>query len=273
VPDEQGPPGIDISKPNVARVYDYQIGGKDNFAADREVGDQIMQLVPQSREQGREHRAFLRRAVRQLAGEAGIRQFIDIGSGLPTQGNVHEIAQQVNPAARVVYVDNDPVVVRHSQALIGTTSTTRVVAADLRSPWAILGSAEVREFIDFDRPVAVLLLAIMHHVADKEDPDAITGTLRDALAPGSHLAISHFCNPGAAHPEQAALAVASEKLFSERFGTGRWRTPEEITAYFGDFRLLEPGLVPLPQWRPEVTQSGAMHGAAHQIVGGVARKG
>ena len=273
MPDEQGPPGIDISKPNVARVYDYQIGGKDNFAADREVGDQITRLVPESREQGREHRAFLRRVVRHLAGEAGIRQFIDIGSGLPTQGNVHEIAQQVDPAARVVYVDNDPVVVRHSQALIGTTSTTRIVAADLRSPEAILGSAEVREFIDFARPVAVLLLAIVHHVADKEDPDAIIGTLRDALAPGSHLAISHFCNPGAAHPEQAALAVASEKLFRERFGTGRWRTPEEITAYFGDFRLVEPGLVPLSQWRPNVTEAGGLPGASYQIVGGVARKG
>lgn len=272
MPDEQAPAGIDITRPNVARVYDYHIGGKDNFAADREVGDQILQLVPEARESGREHRAFLRRVVRYLAGEAGIRQFIDIGSGLPTQGNVHEIAQEADPAARVVYIDNDPVVVRHAQALIGTTSTTRIAAADLRDPEAILGSAEVREFIDFSRPVAVLLLGIVHHVADEEDPGAIVGALRDAMAPGSHLAISHFCNPGAAHPEQAALAEASEKLFREKLGTGRWRTREQITAYFGDFRLLEPGLVPLPTWRPDTIEDRALPEAFHRFVGGVAHK-
>jgi hypothetical protein len=273
VPDEQAPPGIDTTKPNVARVYDYHIGGKDNFAVDREVGEQILQLVPEARESGREHRAFLRRVVRYLTAEAGIRQFIDIGSGLPTQGNVHEVAQEIEPVARVVYADMDPVVVLHGQALIGTTSTTRIVAADLRDPGAILDNAEVREFIDFSRPVGLLLLAILHHIADEEDPAAIVGRFRDAMAPGSHLAISHFCNPGPARPEDAELAVASEKLFSEKFGTGRWRTREEIIAYFGDFQLLEPGLVPLPEWRPHVAGNRGLPGAFHRFVGGVARKG
>ena len=270
---EQAAPGIDVTKPNVARVYDYHIGGKDNFAVDREVGNQILQLVPEARESGREHRAFLRRVVRYLTAEAGIRQFIDIGSGLPSHGNVHEVAQEIDPAARVVYVDNDPVVVMHAKALIGETSTTRIVAADLRDPDGILGDAGVREFIDFSRPVGLLLMAILHHIADGEDHAGIMARFRAELAPGSHLAISHFCNPGAERPEDAEIAKASERLFSMKFGTGRWRTREEILAYFGDFRLLEPGLVPLPVWRPDIIGRRKLPGAFYRFVGGVAAKG
>jgi hypothetical protein len=273
VANEQVPPGVDVTKPNVARVYDYHIGGKDNYAIDREVGDEILQLVPEARESGREHRAFLRRAVRYLTTEAGIRQFIDIGSGLPSHGNVHEIAQEINPAARVVYVDNDPVVVVHAEALIGETDTTRIVAADLRDPDGFLGDARVREFIDFSRPVGLLLMAILHHVADEEDPAGIMARFRAELATGSHLAISHFCNPGAERPEDAKLAEASEKQFKEKFGTGRWRTREEILAYFGDFRLLEPGLVPLPLWHPDIAGRRKLPGAFYRFVCGVAAKG
>lgn len=271
VADEQAPPGVDITKPNVARVYNYHIGGKDHFAIDREVGEQVLQLVPEARESGREHRAFLRRIVRFLTAEAGIRQFIDIGSGLPSHGNVHEIAQQVDPAARVVYIDNDPMVVVHAQALIGTSETTRIVAGDLRDPDAILDGAG--EFIDFTRPVGLLLMAVLHHIADSEEPVRLMARYRSALAPGSLLAISHFCNPGPERPEDAELAAASEKLFSERFGTGRWRTKAEILGYFGDFQLIEPGLVPLPQWHPDAVPSEPLPGAFYRFVGGVAKKG
>lgn len=273
MPDEQVPPGIDITTPNVARVYNYHIGGKDNFAVDRAAGDQILRLVPEAREQGLEHRAFLRRMVRYLTREAGVRQYIDIGSGLPTEGSVHEVAQETAPDTRVVYVDNDLVVVRHSQALIGTTKTTRIIAEDLRDPASILAAAADRGFIDFTRPVGVLLFAIVHHIADDEDPGGIVARIRGALAPGSHLAISHFCNPGPAHPEEAALAEESEQMFTEKFGTGRWRTPEEIIAYFGDFTLIDPGLVALPLWRPDTADAPSVPGTYNRFVGAVARKG
>ncbi|MBO0801630.1 MAG: SAM-dependent methyltransferase [Nocardiopsaceae bacterium] len=270
--DEQVSMGFDITTPNVARVYNYHIGGKDNFAVDREVGDQILRLVPEARESGREHRAFLRRMVKYLTGDAGVRQFIDIGSGLPSAGNVHEVAREIDPTVRVVYADNDPMVVLHAKVLIGATSTTRILEADLRDPDTILASAAEGGFIDFSQPVGLLLLAIVHHIPDSDDPARIMGRLRAALPPGSYLAISHFCNPGAERPEDAELAAASERLFTEKFGTGRWRTPEEITSYFGDFRLLEPGLVPLPQWRPETPGGWKLSRGFYQFIGGVARR-
>ena len=266
------PPGLDISKPSIARVYDYTLGGKDNFAIDREVGEATLRLVPEARESGLANRAFLRRAVRHMVSEAGVDQFLDIGSGLPTQGNVHEIAQELNPRARVVYVDNDPVVLVHTRALLENHNTTAVITADLRRPQEILESPTVREFLDFDRPIGLLLISILHHINDGEDPDGITGQLRDALAPGSHMAITHFHNPGAARPEDAAIALASEKQFNEKFGTGRWRTRDEILAYFGDFELLEPGLVPMPAWRPDVAGNRTLSGVFHRTLSGVGKK-
>lgn len=269
--DEQwAPPGVDATKPNVARVYDYAIGGKDNFAVDRELHEMVLRIAP--RIDARDSRTFLQRTVRYLAAEAGIRQFLDIGSGLPTQGNVHEIAQDVDPRARVVYVDNDPVVLVHARAILGVTDTTEVITADVRQPDDILDDPAVRDFLDLDQPVALLLLAVMHHVADEEDPARIVGHLRDALAPGSYLALSHFSNPGPAQPESAALATETEKLFSERLGTGRFRTHEEIVNDFGDFSLVEPGLVPLLEWRPDLPPTAAPTSTYHTFVGGVARK-
>ncbi|HEX6467823.1 MAG TPA: SAM-dependent methyltransferase [Streptosporangiaceae bacterium] len=265
------PPGIDPTKPNIARVYDYQLGGKDNYAVDREVGRQIQQLVPDAPTASKANRAFLQRVVRHLIVDAGIRQFVDIGSGLPTQGNVHEIAHAEHPGTRVVYVDNDPVVLVHARALLDTTDATKVITADLRSPEELLRNAELREFIDFDEPVGLLLIAILHHLNDGEAQRG-TARLREALAPGSYMAISHFHNPGSAMPEEAALAVASEKLLMERLGSGRFRTGEEILALFGDFDLLEPGLVPLPLWRPDSPEPPALVSGDHRLVGGVARK-
>lgn len=269
---EVAPPGVDITTPNVARLYDFMVGGKDHYAADRAAAEVFMGLEPNAQASARAHRAFLGRVVRCLVPEAGIRQFIDIGSGLPTAENTHEIAQRIDPAARVLYVDNDPAVIAHSNALIGETDVTRVIAGDIRQPAAILNDPQVRDFIDFSQPVGLLLFAILHHVADSEDPAGIARTLRDAVVPGSHLALSHFCNPGAINPKESETAVESERAFMESFGTGRWRTPEEIAAYFGDFRLLEPGLVAFPLWRPDTPWEGEMPGYFYRWVGGVAVK-
>jgi SAM-dependent methyltransferase len=266
------PPGIDPTKPNIARVYDFQLGGKNNFAIDRAVGRQILELAPDAPAIARSNRAFLRRVVRHMITEAGIRQFVDMGSGLPTQGNVHEVAQEAHPGTRVAYVDNDPVVLVHARALLDTSDATMVVQADLRRPAEILDDPALRKFIDFDQPVGLLLIAIMHHVNDDEGPEDITARWHAVLAPGSHLAISHFHNPGSALPEEAALAAASEKLMMEKFGTGRFRTGAEIRRFFGDFELLDPGVVPLPLWRPDAGEPPTLVSADHRLVGGVARK-
>jgi SAM-dependent methyltransferase len=218
-----------------------------------------------------DNRAFCRRVVRHLVTEAGVRQFLDIGSGLPAQGNVHEVAQEIEPSARVVYVDHDPMVITHAQALLGDTGTTRAIMADLRRPDQILGNTVVRGFIDFAEPVGLLMFAVVHHINDDEDPAGLVAYLSNALAPGSHLAISHFHNPGSARPEDSRRAARSESMFAQTFGTGRWRTREEILAYFGDMELLDPGLVPLPEWRPDPGDDLEPHHLYHLFAGGVAR--
>jgi hypothetical protein len=271
---EWAPPGVDISKPSVARVYDCYMGGKDNFAVDREVVRQTAEIFPPGWDTARgglDNRAFLRRVVRHLVADGGIRQFIDFGSGLPTQGNVHEVAQHIAPQARVVYVDNDPIVLVHARAILGNTETTKVITADLRRPEEILGDATVQEFIDFSRPIGFLAFAILHHINDDEDPVSIAARLRASMPPGSYLAISHFVNPGDAYPEDAARAAMCEKIFNEKLGTGRWRTHEEILEYFGDLELLEPGVVPLPEWRPDPGDDLTVHPTYHLFAGGVAR--
>jgi hypothetical protein len=236
------------------------------------VAAQALLLMPDAPRVALDNRAFLRRVVHHLGGPAGIRQFLDIGSGLPTQWNVHQATKEVAPHARVVYVDNDPMVVAHTQALLAGTANTTVIGADLRQPEEIVTDPTVKEFIDFTRPVGLLLSAIVHHLTDEEDPVGIVARLRDALPAGSYLALSHFRNPGAAHPRAAAYAVAGEKLLNERLGTGRWRTQQEILSYFGDLELIEPGLVPLPEWRPAPGAGRYQALTHHNCVGGVARK-
>lgn len=266
------PPGVDAGSPSIARVYDCFLGGTDNYAVDREIAAQALLLMPDAPRVALDNRAFLRRVVRHLAGPAGIRQFLDIGSGLPTQWNVHQAAHEVAPHARVVYVDNDPMVVAHTRALLAGTDNAWIIDADLRQPEEIVTNPTVKEIIDFTRPVGLLMLAIVHHLTDQEDPAGVVTRLRDALPAGSYLALSHFRNPGSAHPQAAAYAAAGEKLMNERLGTGRWRTQEEIRAYFGDLQLIEPGLVPLSEWRPD-PGSTRHHSLTHQnCVGGVARK-
>ncbi|MFC5835031.1 SAM-dependent methyltransferase [Nonomuraea insulae] len=270
---ERAPGGIDITKPSISRVYDFMLGGKDNYEADRRVAELALGIAPDAPEAAHANREFLGRVVRFLAAEAGIRQFLDIGSGLPTQGNVHEIAQSAAPGSRVVYVDNDPIVLVHGRALLAVDDdATTVVKADLRDPDVIIGDPEVRRLIDFDRPVGLLMFAILHHLADAEHPAELARRMVDRLAPGSYLAVSHFHNPGLAHPEVSRQAFAAERIFNETLGTGRWRTREEILAYFDGLEMLEPGLVPLPEWRP-VSDDQAEPGITyHTFVGGVARK-
>jgi len=219
------------------------------------------------------NRAFLGRVVRYMAGELGIAQFLDLGAGLPTQGNVHQIAHQVNPNARVVYVDNDAMVLAHARALLANDRTTTVLAADLRQTAELLHSAELRSFIDLSQPVGVLAFAILHHFVDEEHPVEIMATLRDAVPSGSLMALSHFYNPGHDHPQAAQEAVRVEALFADKLGTGRFRTRPEIMALFGDWQLVEPGLVPPPEWRPDPTDAPADKTLTYYtVVGGVARK-
>ncbi|MFC6082904.1 SAM-dependent methyltransferase [Sphaerisporangium aureirubrum] len=266
------PPEVDTSKPSIARVYDYFLGGKDNFAVDREIAEMVFKIDPNAAETGHANRGFLRRVVRHLTAEAGIRQFLDIGSGLPTQGNVHEVAQAVDPLTRVVYVDNDPIVLAHGRALLATNNTTTVIQADIREPESILNDPKVQAFIDFDEPVGLLLFAILHHLGDNEDPEGIAARFRDILPSGSYLAVSHFFNPGEAHPEVSKQVLESERICNEKLGTGRWRTQDEIQAYFGDFEMVDPGLVPLSEWRPDPEDLVHQGSTYYTIVGGLARK-
>jgi hypothetical protein len=245
------PPGVDATVPSIARVYDVFLGGKDNFAVDRQVAAAVNEIHPNGTVMAGVNRGLLGRVVRYLTQDVGIRQFLDLGSGLPTQGNVHQIAHMIDRDAHVVYVDNDPMVLAHGRALLADNKTTTVVMADARRPEEILGNSQVKEYIDFSRPVGLLAFAILHHFTDEEDPAGVAATLRDALPSGSYLGLSHFFNPGDEHPEAAREAEAVEKTFTEKLGTGRFRTRKEIMAYFGDWELVEPGLVLSGDWRPD----------------------
>ncbi|MFC4114893.1 SAM-dependent methyltransferase [Nonomuraea zeae] len=242
---ERESPGFDPRTPNAARLYDYYLGGKDHFPADRVAAEKILKVAPELRAAARANRAFLARAVRFLA-EAGITQFLDIGTGLPAQSNVHEVAGKVHQDARVVYVDRDPVVLVHGRALLAGHGDTTVVEGDLREPHQILKNPDVTRVIDFNRPVGVLLLAVMHYLTESDRPQEVVASLRDALAPGSHLVVSH----GTSDARAAAVEKATEVY--RRAGlplTLRGRAG--ITALFEGFELVEPGVVWLPEWHPE----------------------
>jgi hypothetical protein len=262
--DTTTPLGIDTTVPTTARMYDFWLGGHDNFAADRTAALAVSEAAPEAPLLARENRKFLRRAVRYLAAEAGIGQFLDIGTGLPTQGNVHQVAQAINPDARVVYVDNDPMVLAHSRAL-KTGGNTTVIEADLREPQAILDHPGTRKLVDFSQPLAVLLVAVLHFISDDDDPSAIVGTFRDALIPGSYLALSHVT--GDIRRESAAkAAVHYKKVMSSATLRGR----EEILGFFAGLELIEPGVVQVPYWRPDEpdpTDAGKVW-----ILGGVGHK-
>ncbi|QKW40136.1 SAM-dependent methyltransferase [Actinomadura sp. NAK00032] len=226
-------------------MYDYYLGGKDHYGADRAAADEAIAADPTLLTLLRENRAFLGRAVRYLA-EQGIDQFLDIGTGLPTQQNVHQIAQSVNPAARVAYVDYDGQVVAHGRAILADSPGTRMIQADARDPRAILENAEIRRLLDFDKPIALLLVATLHFIPDEDDPQGIMAELRDALAPGSHLALTHASADGV--PDVVAKVV---EVYKRTSAPGTARTKEQVTGLFGDFEILDPGIVWAPLWRPE----------------------
>ncbi|MGH3264680.1 MAG: SAM-dependent methyltransferase, partial [Trebonia sp.] len=243
------PPEIDVSKPHSARIYDYYLGGKSHFAADRETADRVLLNWPTARTGAREQRAFLGRAVRYLAADAGIRQFLDIGTGLPTSDNVHQIAQAIDPACRIVYVDNDPLVLAHAQALLTSTPAGRTayLHADLRAPEAILAAAAAREVLDFTRPVALMLVGILHFLEDADDPAGIIATLLRALPPGSYLTASHVTGE---HTESGVGAGAATFLRSGM--TGQLRESDEFAGLaFPGLELVPPGVVLVSEWRPD----------------------
>jgi SAM-dependent methyltransferase len=240
-------PGFDPTKAHSARVYDYYLGGKDHFAADRETAQRAMQSWPAVRTAVRENRAFLGRAVRYLVEEAGIRQFLDIGTGLPSANNVHEVAQAVAPESRIVYADNDPIVLTYAQALLRGTpeGRTAYIEADLRRPEEILANPAVAQTLDLSRPVALILVAILHFVVDADDPAGVVATLLDALAPGSYLVASHVT------PEHDPEGVGGlERTYRQSGIPAQARTLDEFTALaFRDLELIDPGAVLVSEWR------------------------
>jgi hypothetical protein len=236
--------GIDQTKPSIARVYDYLLGGKDNYAVDRVIGDQFKYDLPGSVAIAHANRQALVRAVREITTGTGIRQFLDIGSGLPTADNVHQVAQRVAPQSRVVYVDNDPIVLAHGRALLAENDRTTVIRGDLRDPQAIFEHEDVRSLIDFEQPVALILSAILHHINDDEGPQEIVRFWLDRVPSGSHVFISHF-RSGANEETQEA-----ERRLLSTFGRGRWRDQHEIEALFLDLDLLPPGVTKASDWRP-----------------------
>lgn len=242
--------GIDTSTPSVARVYDAVLNGKDNFAVDRAVRDQLLQIRPEGLVLPRDNRAWLFRIVRYLTDTVGIDQFLDCGSGLPSANNTHQVAQQVNPQARVVYVDHDPVVLAHGRALLEENRETRFVAADIRDPERLVAQAGVGELLDLTQPVGLLHAGVLHHVDDEEDPVAIMRRYVQVLPSGSYVAISHFHNPGDGSEVAEAAQAAEEVLSGGELGSGRFRSPEEINELFVGLPLVEPGLVPLAEWWP-----------------------
>jgi S-adenosyl methyltransferase len=263
---------IDITRPNVARVYDCFLDGKDNFAADREFVRQAIEAAPKAPMAAKNNRAFLRRVVQYLVSEAGLTQFLDLGSGLPTQGNVSDVAHAIDPTIHVVHVDNDPIVYTHSKALLTDRWTTDIAVGDVRKPAEILADPDVRKLIDFGKPIGLLLFAIIHHVEDVDEPGRIMTELRDAMPPGSYLALSSFRLPGPESPWLRAGAIEGEKLLMGTLGSGRWREDEEILSWFGDWELLEPGLVPIQDWRPLPQAVIERDQYYHGFSGGVARK-
>ncbi|MEU6140723.1 SAM-dependent methyltransferase [Streptomyces sp. NPDC047081] len=242
------PRGIDISVPSVSRMYDYYLGGSHNFEVDREAARKAMEFMPGLPKIMQANRAFMRRAVRFAVGE-GISQFLDVGSGIPTFGNVHEVAQSANPEAHVVYVDHDPVAVAHSEAVLKGNERTGVVAADLRKPQEILAGDEVERLIDLNRPVALLLVAILHFVEDADDPYEAVAELRDALAPGSLLVLTHASYEGIPLPPERAAGTVD--VYKDIRNPLIMRSREEIARFFEGYDMVEPGLVPMPEWRPE----------------------
>ncbi|WP_020667067.1 SAM-dependent methyltransferase [Amycolatopsis nigrescens] len=258
--------GIDIERPSAARVYDYYLGGDSNFEVDRVLAEQVRAAIPWVHDTARHNRAFLRRAVRYCM-DAGVRQFLDIGSGTPTVGNVHEIAQQLDPDSRVVYVDNEPVAVAHAQLLLEGNENATIVRADLREPDEVCDGEETTRLLDFDQPIAVLMVAILHFIPDSDRPLDIISQYQKRLAPGSHLAISHVTDD--VYAEQIHQLVDLYRGSSNPVTT---RTKEQVRELFTGFDLIDPGVVWTPEWRPETPGHVGEHPEDSVIYAGLGRR-
>jgi len=258
------PPAFDTSVANQARIYDYLLGGKDNYAADREAVDAVIKIAPEMGFTARANRAFLGRAVRYLAAEAGIRQFLDIGTGIPTAGNTHHVAQAAAPESRVVYVDYDPIVLAHARALLNSSEAgaTEYIDADLRDTDTILSGAS--RLLDFTQPVAVTMLFILHAIPDEDDPHAIVATVLDALPPGSYLVLSHLGSDIFDEEAQQGFQNIVGRMSQQQY-TGRNR--EQMLRFFDGMELVEPGLVRIEEWRPDPGGSSAYKSTAWGAVG------
>ncbi|MFC7547846.1 SAM-dependent methyltransferase [Plantactinospora sp. GCM10030261] len=249
---DAAPSGVDTSVPHSARVYDWWLGGKDNFAVDRQMGAALVAAIPTLRDMAAENRRFVHRAARYLVAEAGVRQFLDIGTGIPTRPNLHDVAQAIAPETRVVYVDNDPIVLAHARALMDSTPQGRseYIHADLREPGGILADDALRATLDLDRPVALTLIAVLMLLRDSDDPAGIIRTLADALPSGSYLAITHPTQDFNPAEMDAAVAAATHGGM-----TLVPRARDEVERLFLGWDLVEPGLVPVMAWQPETPPS------------------
>ncbi|WP_030519110.1 SAM-dependent methyltransferase [Nocardia rhamnosiphila] len=247
----RAPLGVDTTKASIARVYDYSLGGKDNYDVDRAAFEQVLAVAPRQRDVSRMNRDWLYRVVRYLAGQAGIDQFLDVGAGLPAVVNTHEVAQLGNRAARVVYVDNDPLCAAHGRAILAQNAFTHIVCGDLLEEGTLLQNREVLGYLEPDRPVGLIVCGLLHHLDDEFDPAGVIREYIERLPRGSYVAISHFWDPAEEDPAGHELAVRLQRVFVEGgLGSGRYRTREQIRAYFCGLELLEPGLVPLDDWWP-----------------------
>jgi SAM-dependent methyltransferase len=240
------PEGVDADLPSAARMYDYLLGGGHNFAADRELADKITVGIPAIRHIAILNRAFLRRAVLTLV-VSGVRQFLDIGSGIPTAGNVHEIAQCLDPQCRVVYVDNEPVAVAHSKQVLAGNERATAILADMRDPRRVLAHPDTRRMLDFDAPIGLLMVTVFHYVADADGPNELIRQYRDALVPGSWLALTHLTTDHEADEEVSRLVALMKRSANPLYP----RTRSAIAELFAGFELLDPGLVPTAEWRPD----------------------
>jgi hypothetical protein len=256
------PVDMDVAVPSAARVYDYLLGGAHNFDADRMVGERVLQVQPNGRQIARSNRAFMSRAVRYMISK-GITQFLDLGSGIPTVGNVHEIAQYAHRDSRIVYVDYDPVAVAHSQLMLEDNPNAVVVDADLTKPDTVLGNSTVHEFIDFSKPVGLLMVAVFHFVADDKNPRDIVARYRSAIPAGSFVALSHL-TADQMKSEMAAVVEAMKHSRDPMY----FRAYDEVVGLFDGLELVEPGVVSAPEWRPDYAGDANQEG----VYAGVGRK-
>lgn len=260
------PSGLVPTQPNPARLYDYLLGGRDNYQVDRTAGDRGVANIPGLQLGVRAQRDVLGRVVRYLVGEAGLRQLLDIGTGLPIGENVHQVAQRLDPATRVVYVDNDPVILAYAQALLADNAQTAVAEGDIRDPAGILAHPVVRGHLDWTEPVGLLLCGILYHVKDSEDPEKIIGTLVDALPSGSYLFIHHLLDLG------DPLSDKLKEFLTRALGDVHFRTTDQVRGFFRGLELVEPGLVPVAEWRPDEPVSQELAAISRVACVGVARK-